>query len=46
MKMNKQQIKEYAILTLKVVGIFAGCAAFFFGMWVFMWACYYAGIPM
>lgn len=46
MKENREQIKEYAILTLKVVGIFAGCAAFLFGLWAFMWACYYAGIPM
>lgn len=46
MRENKEIIKEYAILTLKGIGIVAACFAFLFGLWAFMWACYYAGIPM
>lgn len=46
MKANKDKIKANAILAFQVLAIFAGCAVFLFGLWDFMWACYYAGIPM
>ena len=38
--------KEKIILTAKAVGAFIGCCAFVYFLFAFMWACYYAGIPM
>lgn len=46
MKVNIHKIKNYSILTVKLLGIVAGCALFWFIVIEFMWACYYAGIPM
>lgn len=46
MKVNIHKIKNYSILTAKLLGIIAGCALFWFIVIEFMWACYYAGIPM
>ena len=38
--------KAKIILVAKAVGVFIGCCAFVYFLSAFMWACYYAGIPM
>ena len=38
--------KEKIILAAKAVGAFVGVCAFVWLVFAFMWACYYAGIPM
>ena len=38
--------KEKIILTAKAIVAFIGCCAFVYFLFAFMWACYYAGIPM
>ncbi len=46
MKVNVRKLKIYGVLAVKLLGILIGCAAFWFIVIEFMWACYYAGIPM
>lgn len=46
MKINLHKIKDYSILALKLLGILIGCILFWGVVIEFMWACYYAGIPM
>lgn len=46
MKTNKEKIKTYAQYTLMGLGMLAGAAIFWWLVLEFMWACYYAGIPM
>ena len=38
--------KEKLILAAKAVGAFVGVCAFVWLVFAFMWACYYAGVPM
>ena len=38
--------KEKIILVAKAVGAFVGVCAFVWLVFAFMWACYYAGVPM
>ncbi len=44
--MTRQKAKEYAKITASIIGIIAGCSLFWLIVIEFMWACYYAGIPM
>lgn len=46
MKVNLHKIKDYSLLALKWLGILIGCILFWVVVIKFMWACYYAGIPM
>lgn len=46
MKINVRKIKIYSVLTAKWLGIVVGCIVFWVVVIEFMWACYYAGIPM
>lgn len=45
-ELGAESRKEKLILAAKAVGAFIGCCAFVYFLYVFMWACYYAGIPM
>lgn len=38
--------EEKLILATKAVGAFVGVCAFVWLVFAFMWACYYAGVPM
>ena len=46
MRINLNKIKDYSMIAAKILGIIIGCALFWFVVIEFMWACYYAGIPM
>lgn len=46
MKVNASKVKHYSILAAKWLGITVGCIVFWYILTEFMWACYYAGIPM
>lgn len=39
-------MKDFIKNTIATIGILAGVAAGLFLMWVYLWACYYAGITM
>lgn len=41
-----ETLKEKIIFTAEVVGVFMCCFAFLKLLQIFMWMCYYAGIPM
>lgn len=39
-------MKDVIKTTIATIGILAGVAAGLFLVWVYLWACYYAGITM
>lgn len=39
-------MKEAIKTTIATIGILAGVAAALFMVWVYLWACYYAGMTM
>ena len=45
-ELGAESRREKIILTAKFVGALAGGIAFGVLVMVFMWACYYAGVPM
>lgn len=46
MKVDFYKIKIYSIIAVKMLGVVVGCVIFWLITIEFMWACYYAGIPM
>lgn len=46
MKVNIRKIKIYSIIAVKMLGVVISCAIFWLIVVEFVWACYYAGIPM
>lgn len=46
MKVNIRKIKIYSIIAVEMLGVVIGCAIFWLIVVEFVWACYYAGIPM
>ena len=45
-ELGAESRREKIILTAKFVGAFVGVCAFVWLVFAFMWACYYAGVPM
>lgn len=45
-ELGAETTKEKIALVLKFIGILGGCLVFIKLLQIFMWACYYAGIPM
>ena len=45
-ELGAESRREKIILTAKAVGAFVGVCAFVWLVFAFMWACYYAGVPM
>ena len=44
--LGAKTLKDKIILVLKFIGMIVGCLVFLKLLQIFMWACYYAGIPM
>lgn len=45
-ELGAETLKEKIVLVLKFIVIIGGCFVFLKLLQIFMWLCYYAGVPM